>query len=624
MSTPTTPVSALTVEALEAAGKAGINPYAPTTPAAAPAAEPDDEPTREPHPEHDALAAEMGFTPAPAPEPSEKPEPTKQQIDDETLHARSVSDMDADLSAGRLSLARFAEEMTRRAKRDSLARVMPTYLDGYDVYSAGLRDDVFTYDEILPKVVEAWWRKTGFEEDVLHKIFEEEFLRERKSLYSEIGAEAEHAREVEKQKSFLKARAEAERRIRAEERIAETPPGETLTEMLAEGVPDIDWEIEGFLERESNAVLYAPGKTGKTTLLYNMIRSFLDQERFLDLLHVTPRQRKVLYIQPEMSRTKTLRQLNAAGIQNTDALLVWSTAGTNANFDLMDPERLKWMISEWKGKGITDVILDGLRPMLDATGISENDDAGRFLDRMNVFRAEIGAANLIIVHHAGKDGTARGSSKILDWGDANYKMSIDPDNESIRLLETGGRDIDFQTYHLTFVKEEKRYVANILSDGEGYVASREYLANATRNAAILGVVNTLHEAGKKPTHTGICTAQAGEKDAYSRDDVQDALDDLVAASKLITEQRGNRTYYRPAPAGWSLEDAEDDEMIADAATQFEGYAALGEAEQTALRDAVALTLAGEKISAPKTAAAIAGEDAEMRDSVIEFLFSIKQ
>lgn len=95
------------------------------------------------------------------------------------------------------------------------------------------------------------------------------------------------------------------------------------------------------------------------------------------------------------------------------------------------------------------LIFDCLRPALDALPLSEDKEAGRFLEFLDELAAEACIGELLTIHHMGHVGErSRGDSRILDWPDAVWKLVKDAEDDStgpasvLRYLSAYGRDVD--------------------------------------------------------------------------------------------------------------------------------------------------------------------------------------
>lgn len=129
-------------------------------------------------------------------------------------------------------------------------------------------------------------------------------------------------------------------------------------------------------------------------------------------------------------------------IRNQQQLVVVPMRGKAASLNIGLPEvRAKWAqkLKDW---GAACVILDCLRPVLDALNMSEDKDASKFLGHFDAMLLEAGVPDAAVIHHAGHGSDrARGDSGILGWSDATWGLSLeDPqDQASPRYFKAYGR-----------------------------------------------------------------------------------------------------------------------------------------------------------------------------------------
>lgn len=246
----------------------------------------------------------------------------------------------------------------------------------------------------------------------------------------------------------LQEEAEARRRIKSIEsqqlRETLTPPI-TLTEFLS--VPDTEaqYRISELLPIGGRAIVAAQYKAGKTTLVDNLVRALADNTLFLNAFRVCPTH--VALLDTEMDERQMRRWLRQQQIQNPAEVLVKPLRGRVSAFNILDPELLA-MWSEWL-RGYDVVVLDCLRPVLDALSLSEDHDAGRFLVAFDELLNRCGASEAVIVDHMGHNGDrTRGDSRKLDWPDVTWRIVRDkdvetPDDPSAeRYFSAYGRDVD--------------------------------------------------------------------------------------------------------------------------------------------------------------------------------------
>jgi AAA domain len=231
------------------------------------------------------------------------------------------------------------------------------------------------------------------------------------------------------------------------------PPPVTLAELLTEPDEDVVYRIAGLWPTAGRVLLAAQFKSGKTTLVGNVIRALVDGGDFLGRFATTP-VRRVVLVDTEMGRGLVRRWLRDQGITRTDAVTVVPLLGSVSSFDILDPAtRTEWV----RLIGETDVlILDCLRPVLDALGLSEDKDAGKVLVAFDELLKEAGAAEGMVVTHMGhQNERARGDSRLLDWADALWKIvrggeETDDDADRPRHFSALGRDVALPEGELTF------------------------------------------------------------------------------------------------------------------------------------------------------------------------------
>ncbi|MCH9734509.1 MAG: bifunctional DNA primase/polymerase [Actinomycetia bacterium] len=253
-------------------------------------------------------------------------------------------------------------------------------------------------------------------------------------------------KDVAKQVHWLEVRAEAQRRINAKNHEPLARSVTNLTEFLAQPPNPTPMRIDNLMPAGGRVVFSAPYKAGKTTAVGNLIRSLVDGDPFLGTFPVNKSARRLVLIDNELSSDMVRDWLLKQGIRNTDAVAdVICLRGEISSFDILHDQRR----SEWaaclRDIGCDYVILDCLRPVLDAHGLDENHDAGKFFTAFDELLSEAGThGDAMIVHHMGHTGErSRGDSRIQDWPDAIWKLVREnPDDDfSPRYFSATGRDV---------------------------------------------------------------------------------------------------------------------------------------------------------------------------------------
>jgi hypothetical protein len=235
-----------------------------------------------------------------------------------------------------------------------------------------------------------------------------------------------------------------------------------LVDLLAQPDEDTHYRINDLLPIGGRALLAAQYKAGKTSMIANLLRSLVDGHDFLGRLAVTPVQRVVL-IDDELDERMLRRWLRDQNITHQNAIDVLCLRGRLSGFDIIDDTiRADWAQTM---AGADLIILDCLRPCLDALGLSEDKEAGRFLTAFDSLCHEAGATEAVVVHHMGHgQERSRGDSRLLDWPDVLWKIVRDDQDGDTgdRYFSALGRDVNIPESRLDWTPETR---ALTLCDG---------------------------------------------------------------------------------------------------------------------------------------------------------------
>lgn len=322
--------------------------------------------------------------------------------------------------------------------------------------------------------------------------------------------EAGVAFELEK----LRIREEARARLRREQAAGiSIPPRISLTDFLAQPDPPIAYRIDRLHPIGGRSLLAAQKKAGKTTFIGNLMRCLVDGGDFLGRFTVSPLHGRVALIDNELHETTLRRWLRDYDISNTSAIDVHPLRGKVSTFNILDPDiRSRWA-ADLRAADTSLVVLDCLRPFLDALGLNEHTEAGQFLVAFDELLGEAGVDEAVVVHHMGHSGErSRGDSRIGDWADANWKIVREDaeDDASTRYFSAFGRDVDIREGRLAFDKHSRALTFAPTSRTDAKVESAllaivDILANSTEGLsanAIEMAANDLAEPLKRAAVRG--------------------------------------------------------------------------------------------------------------------------
>jgi len=337
------------------------------------------------------------------------------------------------------------------------------------------------------------------------------------------------ARKVREETDRLRVRDLARRTLRREQRGKDGAPclPTSLADFLDVPDPAIGDRIEGLLPIGGRVILAAQYKAGKSTVVGNLVRSMADGDPFLDRFEVHQPRGRIVVADAELDQRTLRRWLRDQDIRQPARAAVLALRGRVSSFDILDPDtRREW--AELLRRAYTDVlVLDCLRPFLDALGLSEDKDAGRFLTALDELLAEAEIDEAIVVHHMGHVGErSRGDSRILDWPDATWRLlrEIDEDGRSDpgtrRYFSAYGRDVEVPEGLLTFDPHNRRLQ---LTGG----SRRETAADIA-----IPVVLALLE--REPGLSGRQIEAALKDSEHGRDRIRAALKKAITAGQIDT------------------------------------------------------------------------------------------
>lgn len=275
-------------------------------------------------------------------------------------------------------------------------------------------------------------------------------------------------------------------------------------------------------------VLSAQHKAGKTTLSGNVTRSLVDGDAFLGAYDVA-RAERVVVLDNELHEGMLRRWLRDQGVRSTERVHVLAMRGRLSTFNILDPAtRTRWA----RQIGTGDVfVLDCLRPALDALGLSEDKDAGRFLEALDELTAEAGIGETLVVHHMGHQAErSRGDSRIQDWPDVLWKLVSDAADDKDSTTEPHARRVYFTAYGRDVEQPEQQLgfdpVTRHLSVVGGSRRDRRV------DEALIAVLDTLDTSGEPLS--GRAIEERLRDTGPGRDTVRSALKHAVNDGDVFT------------------------------------------------------------------------------------------
>jgi hypothetical protein len=284
------------------------------------------------------------------------------------------------------------------------------------------------------------------------------------------------------------------------------PPVTPLTELLDEPDETVCYRIDELAPKQGNVILSAQFKAGKTSLINNLVRSLADSDPFLGKFTVHQPAEHLILIDTELGKTTVRRWLRDQNIHNTAAVAdVITLRGRVSDFNILDDKTRDYWATRFRDLGCDYLILDCLRPCLDALGLDENRDVGKFLVAFDALLADAGILDSFIAQHMGHTNErSRGDSRLQDWPDALWRMvREDDDPASPRFFTAYGRDVDVHEGRLGFDPATRR-----LTYANG--SRRDTKTEAAAMAVIAVLAAVAKDNGEPLSYRAIEGALAGE------------------------------------------------------------------------------------------------------------------
>lgn len=341
-----------------------------------------------------------------------------------------------------------------------------------------------------------------------------------------------YAEQLEREVLRQRLREDARRVLRSEQRSTTPPAPVGLEDFLAEPPRRTTWWVKDLLPSGGRVLLAAAWKAGKTSLASNLIRSLADGDPFLDAHDTQQVPGRVVLLDDELDRDMLRTWLSDQHIVHPERVSVFSLRGKVASLDLLDPEALTLWAERLAALAPDVIVLDCLRPVLDALGLDENHDVGRFLVAFDALVDRCGAQAAVVVHHMGHSGErARGDSRLRDWPDVEWRLirANPEDPTSQRYFTAYGRDVDQPERQLGYNPHTRRLAVTGGSRRGGD-------AGADLTRLVLAWVAEHPGQSGRAVVTGVAGAHKTPQRA-----VRTALSAAAESGRILTQQGPNRS-----------------------------------------------------------------------------------
>ena len=310
---------------------------------------------------------------------------------------------------------------------------------------------------------------------------------------------------------------------------------DNLTIELEQPDEEAKYLINEVFPTGGNITLTAEYKSGKTTLINNVVKALVDDHPFLGRYGVNDHDGNVVIFNYEVEPRQYRQWMREVGIINTDRVKLVHLRGLRMPMtsDFVQEK----VIDILKGFDAQTWIVDPLaRAFVGSGDENSNSDMGTFLDTLDVIKYEAGVDNLIVAAHTGRASEsgierARGASRFDDWADVRWILTRN--DEGQRFLKAHGRDVDMEQHVLSYDTHSRH-----LTVEKAITRTDQTIENIMKQ-----IVDLVKD------NPGITTGDLKKKLGKSTEYREKAYKYVVDAGQIIAKQVGNtstKQHYDPS------------------------------------------------------------------------------
>ena len=310
---------------------------------------------------------------------------------------------------------------------------------------------------------------------------------------------------------------------------------DNLTIELEQPDEEAKYLINEVFPTGGNITLTAEYKSGKTTLINNVVKSLVDDHPFLGKYGVNDHDGNVVIFNYEVEPRQYRQWMREVGIINTDRVKLVHLRGLR--MPMTSDFVQERVVDILKGFDAQTWIVDPLaRAFVGSGDENSNSDMGTFLDTLDVIKYEAGVDNLIVAAHTGRASEsgierARGASRFDDWADVRWLLTRN--DEGQRFLKAHGRDVDMEQHVLSYDTHSRH-----LTVEKAITRTEQTIEN---------IMNQIVEIVQ--LNPGITTGDLKKKLGKSTEYREKAYKYVVDAGKIVAKQVGNtstKQHYDPS------------------------------------------------------------------------------
>jgi hypothetical protein len=224
----------------------------------------------------------------------------------------------------------------------------------------------------------------------------------------------------------------------------------------------VEHRVQGLHRIGYNTTITAKYKTGKTTLLGNLIGSLAGGRPFLGRFDVTMPEGRVGLLNYELDPDDMRDWLREMKVHKAGRVAVLNLRGHR--FNLANEYNVEQLIKWFSDMEVEVAVFDPFRRALKGFGSeNDNDDVTRFTDLLDEVKQEGGVQDLFMAVHMGRaredmgEERGRGATALDDWTDQRWVLT--KDGEGIRYMYAEGRLPEVREFALDYDEETRGLTA---------------------------------------------------------------------------------------------------------------------------------------------------------------------
>lgn len=286
------------------------------------------------------------------------------------------------------------------------------------------------------------------------------------------------------------------------------------------------YSVPSLLVQGGNTLIVAQAKTGKTTLMMNLLKSYVDHVPLFGEFEVNPPPGRVAYFNYELIEEMFLQWLVDLKIKNKSRLMPLTLRGASGCL-WTEEGRVKtiaWLKRYKVGTLIIDPAMAASRGIVDNE--NDNNQVGEFCAILDEVKLASGVQDLHMPLHIGKGHTdegsekGRGASKWEDWADDLWVVT--KDDSGARSWRTYGRSGDLEAHDLDY-EHETRTLTMCGTRQSRRAEAKAVMSGLRAESELRKLIETITGGGGKMTKTEI-RAHSGWGDKKAGDLIRAARD----------------------------------------------------------------------------------------------------